>query len=73
MSATCRSDCIVFTPIEVEGDSIRFDVGFEGVLELVVRDRSGAVTVGLSVTPSSSRTESGGETAYTSKYWKATK
>jgi hypothetical protein len=46
MSATCRSDCATFAPIEIEGDGIRFDVSFEGVLELVVRDRSGAVTIG---------------------------
>ena len=64
---------MTLAPIEIEGNGIRFDVGFEHVLELVERDRSRAITVGKpSVPPGHCRTESGGNDAYTSKYWKAT-
>ena len=42
----CRSNRVKLAPIEIEGDGIRFDIGFEDVLELVECDRSRAITVG---------------------------
>ena len=68
----CKSDHAELAPVEIEGNGIRFDVGFEDVLELVERDRSGVVTVGnLSVPANHHRTE-GEDYTYTSKYWNAT-
>ena len=45
MSAMRRVDKSTPLPIKVEGDGIRFDIGFEDVLELVEGDRPRVVTV----------------------------
>lgn len=70
----CEFDYAALAPVKIKRNGIRFDVGFEDVLELVERDRSRAVA-GEGRGNSQfqfGRTESGGNHAYTSKYWKAT-
>lgn len=49
------------SPVEIEGDSIRFDVGFEDVLELLECYGSRAVTVDIVVKPGPGRKQSGEE------------
>ena len=68
-----KSNHAKLAPVEIEGNGIWLDVGFEDVLELVEGDRSRVVTVGsLSAPPGHRRMEGGEDYTYTSKYWNAT-